>query len=71
MWIFISHTIESMGHFCAGNVMGNVIWATRGFQANGRLSINSSGHKDMYLGLDLGGSVLEAKVGNGGRVFVM
>lgn len=50
-------------HMNMGNVMGNVVWTTRGFQANGRLSIGSSGHKDMYIGLGLGGSNLEAKGG--------
>lgn len=50
-------------HMNMGNVMGNVVWTTKGFQANGRLSIGSSGHKDMYIGLGLGGSNLEAKGG--------
>ncbi|KAA0194072.1 hypothetical protein HAZT_HAZT004793 [Hyalella azteca] len=50
-------------HMNMGNVMGNVVWTTRGFQANGRLSIGSCGHKNMYIGLGLGGSNLEAKGG--------
>ncbi|XP_069163725.1 bridge-like lipid transfer protein family member 1 isoform X18 [Procambarus clarkii] len=46
-----------------GNVMGNVVWTTKDFKANGRLSIGSTGHKNMYIGLGLGGSGLEAKGG--------
>ncbi|XP_050686161.1 transmembrane protein KIAA1109 homolog isoform X6 [Eriocheir sinensis] len=46
-----------------GNVMGNVVWTTKDFKANGRLSIGSTGHKNMYIGLSLGGSGLDAKGG--------
>ncbi|XP_069959318.1 bridge-like lipid transfer protein family member 1 isoform X14 [Cherax quadricarinatus] len=46
-----------------GNVMGNVVWTTKDFKANGRLSIGSTGHKNMYIGLGLGGSGLDAKGG--------
>ncbi|XP_042203884.1 transmembrane protein KIAA1109 homolog isoform X4 [Homarus americanus] len=46
-----------------GNVMGNVVWTTKDFKANGRLSIGSTGHKNMYIGIGLGGSGLEAKGG--------
>ena len=50
-------------HMNMGNVMGNVVWTTKDFKANGRLSIGSTGHKNMYIGLGLGGSGLEAKAG--------
>ncbi|XP_042881836.1 transmembrane protein KIAA1109 homolog isoform X7 [Penaeus japonicus] len=46
-----------------GNVMGNVVWTTKDFKADGRLSIGSTGHKNMYIGLGLGGSGLDAKGG--------
>ncbi|XP_071552185.1 bridge-like lipid transfer protein family member 1 isoform X2 [Panulirus ornatus] len=46
-----------------GNVMGNVVWTTKDFKANGRLSIGSSGHKNMYIGIGLGGSGLDARGG--------
>ncbi|CAL4109691.1 unnamed protein product, partial [Meganyctiphanes norvegica] len=51
-----------------GNVMGNVVWTTKDFKADGRLSIGSSGHKNMYIGLSLGGSALDAKGGIVGGV---
>uniref|UniRef100_A0A0P4VTJ6 Bridge-like lipid transfer protein family member 1 C-terminal domain-containing protein n=1 Tax=Scylla olivacea TaxID=85551 RepID=A0A0P4VTJ6_SCYOL len=38
-------------------------WTTKDFKANGRLSIGSTGHKNMYIGLSLGGSGLDAKGG--------
>jgi hypothetical protein len=44
-------------------VMGNVVWLTRAFRSEGRLSIGSIGHKDMYIGIGLGGSALDAKGG--------
>lgn len=46
-----------------GNVMGNVVWLTKAFQSDGCLSIGSTGHKNMYIGLGLGSSVLDAKGG--------
>ncbi|XP_053696625.1 bridge-like lipid transfer protein family member 1 [Sabethes cyaneus] len=46
-----------------GNVMGNIVWLTKAFQSNGRLSIGSTGHKNMYIGVGLGGSSLDAKGG--------
>lgn len=46
-----------------GNVMGNVVWTTKDFKAYGRLSIGSTGHKNMHIGLSLGGSGLDAKGG--------
>lgn len=46
-----------------GNVMGNVIWLTKAFRSDGRLSIGSTGHKNMYIGFGLGGSTLDAKGG--------
>lgn len=46
-----------------GNVMGNVVWLTKAFRSDGRLSIGSTGHKNMYIGVGLGGSTLDAKGG--------
>lgn len=50
-------------HMNMGNVMGNVSWQSRDFQCPGRLSIDSTGHRNMYVGVGLGGSSLEAKGG--------
>jgi Fragile site-associated protein C-terminus len=50
-------------HMNMGNVMGNVSWLTKDFKAEGRLSIGSTGHKDMYIGIGLEGSGLDAKGG--------
>ncbi|XP_054257192.1 bridge-like lipid transfer protein family member 1 [Macrosteles quadrilineatus] len=50
-------------HMNMGNVMGNVMWLTKNFRSEGRLSIGSTGHKNMFIGLGLGGSSLEAKGG--------
>lgn len=38
-----------------GNVCGNVSWLTKDFKAEGRLSIGSTGHKNMYIGVGLEG----------------
>lgn len=46
-----------------GNVMGNVMWLTKDFHSEGRLSIGSTGHKNMYIGLGLGVCNLDAKGG--------
>lgn len=46
-----------------GNVMGNVVWISKDFTSDGRLSIGSNGHKDLYIGLGLKASSLEAKGG--------
>lgn len=46
-----------------GNVMGNVVWLTRAFQSEGRLSIGSTGYKNMHIGIGLGSSTLDAKGG--------
>uniref|UniRef100_A0A182MJE8 Bridge-like lipid transfer protein family member 1 C-terminal domain-containing protein n=1 Tax=Anopheles culicifacies TaxID=139723 RepID=A0A182MJE8_9DIPT len=46
-----------------GNVMGNIVWLTKAFRSDGRLSIGSTGHKNMYIGVGLGGSSLDAKGG--------
>lgn len=54
-----------------GNVMGNVIWLTKAFRSDGRLSIGSTGHKNMYIGIALGGSALDAKGGIVGGTFEM
>lgn len=50
-------------HMNMGNVMGNVSWLTKDFKAEGRLSIGSTGHKNMYIGVGLEGSGLDAKGG--------
>lgn len=50
-------------HMNMGNVMGNVSWLTKDFTADGRLSIGSTGHKDMQIGVGLKGSGLDAKGG--------
>uniref|UniRef100_A0A6P7G1L5 Transmembrane protein KIAA1109 homolog isoform X3 n=1 Tax=Diabrotica virgifera virgifera TaxID=50390 RepID=A0A6P7G1L5_DIAVI len=50
-------------HMNMGNVMGNVSWLTREFRSDGRLSIGSTGHKNLYIALGLGGSGLDAKGG--------
>lgn len=39
------------------------IWLTKAFRSDGRLSIGSTGHKNMYIGIGLGGSALDAKGG--------
>ncbi|XP_076663219.1 transmembrane protein KIAA1109 homolog tweek isoform X13 [Andrena cerasifolii] len=50
-------------HMNMGNVMGNVTWMTKDFRSDGRLSIGSTGHKNLYIGVGLGGSSLDAKGG--------
>jgi len=46
-----------------GNVMGNVDWISKDFKSEGRLSIGSTGHKNMLISVGLSGSKLEAKAG--------
>ena len=46
-----------------GNVMGNVDWISKDFRSEGRLSFNSTGHKNMFISLGLNSSTLEAKAG--------
>ncbi|XP_046402633.1 transmembrane protein KIAA1109 isoform X3 [Ischnura elegans] len=50
-------------HMNMGNVMGNVMWLTKDFHSEGRLSIGSNGHKNVFIGMGLGGSSLDAKGG--------
>lgn len=38
-------------------------WLTKDFKSEGRLSIGSTGHKNMFIGVGLGGSSLDAKGG--------
>lgn len=38
-------------------------WMTKEFRSDGRLSIGSTGHKNLYITLGLGGSGLDAKGG--------
>ena len=46
-----------------GNVMGNLLSVSKDFTSEGRLSIGSTGHKNMFIGLGLKGFSLEAKGG--------
>ncbi|CAL8129526.1 unnamed protein product [Orchesella dallaii] len=46
-----------------GNVMGNVSWIIRDAKSEGRLSIGSTGHKNLYIGVGLNSSYIEAKAG--------
>ncbi|XP_031358006.1 transmembrane protein KIAA1109 isoform X3 [Photinus pyralis] len=50
-------------HMNMGNVMGNVTWLTKDFRSEGRLSIGSTGYKNLYIAFGLGGSGLDAKGG--------
>nr|XP_033335326.1 transmembrane protein KIAA1109 homolog isoform X11 [Megalopta genalis] len=50
-------------HMNMSNVMGNVTWMTKDFSSDGRLSIGSTGHKNLYIGVGLEGSCLDAKGG--------
>ena len=56
-------------HVNMGNVMGNVEWVSKDFRAGARLSISSTGHKNMFLSLGLNGSNFEAKSGIVGGAF--
>lgn len=46
-----------------GNVMGNTTWLTKDFKSQGRLSIGSSGHKNLLVSVGLDGSSLDSKGG--------
>ncbi|XP_043249927.1 transmembrane protein KIAA1109 isoform X1 [Colletes gigas] len=50
-------------HMNMSNVMGNVTWMAKDFRSDGRLSIGSTGHKNLYISVGLGGSSLDAKGG--------
>ncbi|GFU08706.1 transmembrane protein KIAA1109 [Trichonephila clavipes] len=50
-------------HMNMGNVMGNTTWLTRDFKSQGRLSIGSNGHKNLFLSIGLEGSTLDSKGG--------
>ncbi|RVE46725.1 hypothetical protein evm_008645 [Chilo suppressalis] len=50
-------------HMNMGNVMGNVSWQSRDFRCSGRLSIGSTGRRNMLLGVALAGSALDARGG--------
>ncbi|XP_053399583.1 bridge-like lipid transfer protein family member 1 isoform X2 [Mercenaria mercenaria] len=45
------------------NVMGNTVWNTQDIQSQGRLSIDSTGHKDLSISAGLGGSHLDSRGG--------
>ena len=61
--IFAVNFKELNVHMNMGNVMGNVDWISKNFKSEGRLSIGSTGHKNMFISLGLSGSKLEAKAG--------
>ncbi|KAI5718886.1 hypothetical protein M8J76_001825 [Diaphorina citri] len=50
-------------HMNMGNVMGNVMLLTKDFRSEGRLSLGSTGHKNLFISLGLGGASLDAKGG--------
>uniref|UniRef100_A0A8D9BQV3 Uncharacterized protein KIAA1109 n=1 Tax=Cacopsylla melanoneura TaxID=428564 RepID=A0A8D9BQV3_9HEMI len=50
-------------HMNMGNVMGNVMLLTKDFRSEGRLSVGSTGHKNLFISLGLGGASLDAKGG--------
>uniref|UniRef100_T1KK05 Bridge-like lipid transfer protein family member 1 C-terminal domain-containing protein n=1 Tax=Tetranychus urticae TaxID=32264 RepID=T1KK05_TETUR len=56
-------------HMNMANVMGNTSWLTRGFRSEGRVSIDSNGHKSVNVSLGLDGSSLDAKGGIIGGIF--
>ena len=61
--IFALNFKELNVHMNMGNVMGNVDWISRNFKSEGRLSIGSTGHKNMFITIALTSSKLEAKGG--------
>ena len=61
--IFALNFKELNVHMNMGNVMGNVDWISRNFKSEGRLSIGSTGHKNMFITLALTSYKLEAKAG--------
>ncbi|CAB4060692.1 unnamed protein product [Lepeophtheirus salmonis] len=61
--VFAINFKELKVHMNMGNVMGNVDWLSKNFRSEGRLSIGSSGHKNMHISLGLNGSRLDAKGG--------
>ena len=61
--LFALHFKELKVHMNMGNVMGNVDWNSKDFRSEGRLSIDSTGHKKIYISLGLSSSKLEAKGG--------
>ena len=61
--IFAVNFKELNVHMNMGNVMGNVDWISKDFKSEGRLSIGSTGHKNMFISVGLSGSKLEAKAG--------
>ncbi|KAK4336894.1 hypothetical protein RND71_043459 [Anisodus tanguticus] len=50
-------------HMNMGNVMGNTNWLTKEFRSEGKISINSEGHRTMNILLTLDNSTLDAKGG--------
>ncbi|XP_012263790.2 transmembrane protein KIAA1109 homolog isoform X5 [Athalia rosae] len=61
--LFAVNSTKLNVHMNMGNVMGNVMWMIKDFRSDGRLSIGSIGHKNLYIGVGLGGSSLDAKGG--------
>ncbi|XP_065578984.1 bridge-like lipid transfer protein family member 1 isoform X2 [Artemia franciscana] len=56
-------------HMNMGNVMGNILWQTTNLGCDGKLSISSSGHKNLSVGCRLEESSLDAKGGIVGGCF--
>ncbi|XP_074650444.1 bridge-like lipid transfer protein family member 1 [Tubulanus polymorphus] len=50
-------------HVNMGNVMGNTTWVTRDLNTQGRITMSSSGNKNMKMSAGLGGSSVDAKGG--------
>ena len=50
-------------HMNMGNVMGNTNWLTREFRSQGKIVIDSTGHRAMNISLGLDNSTLDAKSG--------
>ena len=50
-------------HMNMGNVMGNTSWLTKEFRSEGKIVIDSTGHRAMNISLGLDNSTLDAKSG--------
>ncbi|KAK3100226.1 hypothetical protein FSP39_016558 [Pinctada imbricata] len=50
-------------HVNMSNVMGNTVWTTQQIKSQGRLAIDSSGHKDLNITSGMGSSQFESKGG--------
>jgi len=65
MFICVVHTCARMCELTRAHTLLFHLhrWLTKDFRSEGRLSIGSTGHKNMYIGVGLGGSSLDAKGG--------